>query len=136
MKNTLQIAADLQCLLDGWGVINGGVQCSPHKSAFRAQYTCTQYPDLCAPFVVENYTVPLQIAYVTGHRSHATRYTRITPRHNPPLSTLTNCINYFLTRVNIKSMASRIKTMLPPVAEQVQGPEHHEADTNERRLFP
>ena len=63
---------DLQCLLDGWGVVNGGVQCSPHKSAFRAQYTCTQYPDLCAPFVVENYTVPLQLAYKAQNTMKAT----------------------------------------------------------------
>lgn len=52
-----------QCLLDGWGVVNGGVQCSPHKSAFQAQYTCTQYPDLCSPTVVQEYLVPLQKAY-------------------------------------------------------------------------
>ncbi len=54
---------DLQCILDGWGVINGGVQCSPHKSAFRGQYTCTQYPDLCSPTIVQEYEVPLQKAY-------------------------------------------------------------------------
>eukprot|EP00658_Telonema_sp_P-2_P034896 TRINITY_DN25446_c0_g1_i2.p1 TRINITY_DN25446_c0_g1~~TRINITY_DN25446_c0_g1_i2.p1 ORF type:complete len:318 (+),score=40.75 TRINITY_DN25446_c0_g1_i2:355-1308(+) len=56
---------DLQCVLDGWGVLapNGGVQCSPHKDFIRQEYTCTQYPDLCAPEIVQNYTVPLQLAY-------------------------------------------------------------------------
>ena len=54
---------DLQCVLDGWGPINGRVQCSPHKTAFRNQYTCTQYPDLCAASIVASYEVPLQKAY-------------------------------------------------------------------------
>eukprot|EP01062_Namystynia_karyoxenos_P052886 TRINITY_DN42589_c0_g1_i3.p2 TRINITY_DN42589_c0_g1~~TRINITY_DN42589_c0_g1_i3.p2 ORF type:complete len:346 (+),score=84.75 TRINITY_DN42589_c0_g1_i3:424-1461(+) len=54
---------DYQCMLDGTPADRGLISCSYHGQMVRKEYVCVQYPDLCDPFIVRNYTVPLQQAY-------------------------------------------------------------------------
>jgi len=53
---------DYQCAFDGR--LRPYLECSSHSTYFRGQYMCVQYPDLCAPPYVANYSVPLQQRYV------------------------------------------------------------------------
>jgi hypothetical protein len=39
------------------------VECSKSSSTYEHYYTCVQYPDLCSPFIVANFSVPLQHEY-------------------------------------------------------------------------
>ena len=56
---------DAQCLYDGR--LRPYLECSSHSTYFRRQYMCVQYPDLCDPGIVKNWTVPLQEQYLTEY---------------------------------------------------------------------
>ena len=56
---------DSQCLYDGR--LRPYLECSSHSTYFRRQYMCVQYPDLCDPSIVQNWTVPLQQQYLTEY---------------------------------------------------------------------
>lgn len=53
---------DYQCNFDGR--LRPFLECSDHSTYMEQQYMCVQYPDLCDPGRVANYTVKLQQAYV------------------------------------------------------------------------
>ena len=55
-------AQDYQCNFDGR--LRPYLECSCHSTYDEPQYVCVQYPDLCNPGIVRNYTVPLQRAYL------------------------------------------------------------------------
>ena len=56
------LAQDYQCNFDGR--LRPYLECSCHSTYDEPQYVCVQYPDLCNPSIVRNYTVPLQRAYL------------------------------------------------------------------------
>jgi len=60
---------DYQCNFDGR--LRPFLECSDHSSYMRQQYMCVQYPDLCSPVLVANYTVPLQKAYVKEYTANS-----------------------------------------------------------------
>ena len=56
---------DNQCAFEGAAPTDNlmQVQCSKSSSTYEHYYTCVQYPDLCSPFIVANFSVPLQRQY-------------------------------------------------------------------------
>ena len=56
---------DFQCMFEGAAPTDNlmQVECSKASSTYRYYYTCVQYPDLCAPSIVANFSVPLQRLY-------------------------------------------------------------------------
>eukprot|EP00658_Telonema_sp_P-2_P013840 TRINITY_DN15248_c0_g1_i11.p2 TRINITY_DN15248_c0_g1~~TRINITY_DN15248_c0_g1_i11.p2 ORF type:complete len:184 (+),score=41.20 TRINITY_DN15248_c0_g1_i11:151-702(+) len=51
------------CIRDRYGALPFMIDCDDHHEYEYDQYICTQYPDLCRPDLVKNYTIPLQLAY-------------------------------------------------------------------------
>ena len=62
---------DYQCMYDGR--LRPYLECSSHSTYFREQYMCVQYPDLCNPNLVAEFSVPLQKAYLSDFATTRTR---------------------------------------------------------------
>lgn len=56
---------DSQCMFEGAAPTDNlmQVECSKSSSTYEHYYTCVQYPDLCSPFIVSNFSIPLQHEY-------------------------------------------------------------------------
>ena len=56
---------DNQCMYEGAAPTDNlmQVECSKSSNTYRHYYTCVQYPDLCSPFIVANFSIPLQYEY-------------------------------------------------------------------------
>jgi len=56
---------DNQCMYEGTAPWEDLIQveCSKSSSTYEHYYTCVQYPDLCSPWIVANFSIPLQFEY-------------------------------------------------------------------------
>jgi hypothetical protein len=64
VTGSVGVVWDYQCNFDGR--LRPFLECSDHSTYMEQQYMCVQYPDLCDPGRVANYTVRLGLGHIVA----------------------------------------------------------------------